>query len=51
MDLAVELPTYQRKNLYVYRNDIIDTNTLNLAATPYSGPLARMWEVSMVGGK
>ena len=51
MELAVELPTYQRKNLYVFRNDVIDESTLNMNATPYSGPLARMWEVSMVGGK
>ncbi|MBR2970954.1 MAG: hypothetical protein IKC48_04075 [Clostridia bacterium] len=49
MDLAVELPTYQRKNIYAYNSNIVDSTTLNQAPTPYSGPLARLWEVSLKG--
>jgi peptide/nickel transport system substrate-binding protein len=48
MELAVELPTYQRKNLYVYDKTIIDSSTLQSDITPYNGPLSRIWEVSLV---
>ena len=47
MDLAVELPTYQRVNIYAYNNTIIDDATINKNCTPYSGPLVRMWEVEL----
>jgi peptide/nickel transport system substrate-binding protein len=43
MDLAVELPTYQRKNLYVYNKNKIDASTLCQNITPYNGPLSRIW--------
>lgn len=49
MDLAVELPTYQRVNLYAYNNTVIDSSTLNPSPTPYSGPLSRLWEVELLG--
>lgn len=48
MQLAVELPTYQRKNLYVYDKTKIDETTLQQEVTPYNGPLSRIWEVSLV---
>lgn len=48
MELAVELPTYQRKNLFVYNKAKIDENTLCKDITPYNGPLSRIWEVSFV---
>ena len=49
MELAVELPTYQRSDLFAYNSNIIDTSTLTPAAdlTPYNGPLSRIWEVSL----
>ena len=47
MDLAVELPTYQRSDLFAYSSKIIDKNTLQKELTPYNGPLARLWEVSL----
>lgn len=48
MELAVELPTYQRQNLYAYRNDVIDANTLNVDTSAFYGPLARFWEVDLI---
>ena len=49
MDLAVELPTYQRSDLFAYNTNIIDVNSLTPASelTPYNGPLNRIWEVSL----
>ena len=49
MELAVELPTYQRSDLFAYNTNIIDVTTLTPASelTPYNGPLSRIWEVSL----
>ena len=49
MQLAVELPTYQRSDLFAYNTNIIDVNTLTPAAdlTPYNGPMSRIWEVGL----
>ena len=49
MDLAVELPTYQRSDLFAYNTNIIDASSLTSAddLTPYNGPLNRIWEVSL----
>lgn len=44
--LCVEIPTYQRKNMYVYNSAIIDGTTLWQNVTPYKGPLAEIWNVS-----
>lgn len=46
MELAVELPTYQRRNLFVYNIKKLDVNTLEKNVTPYQGPLAYIWKVS-----
>ena len=48
--LNIELPTYQRKNLFVYANTVIDGTTLSDNITPYWGPLAELWKVSFVEG-
>lgn len=48
MELAVEFPTYQRNNFYVYRTDVIKESTLNQTPTAFSGLLDRMWEVELV---
>lgn len=48
MELAVELPVYQRKNLFVYRKDVIDSSTVNQNPGAYDGILSRLWEVSFI---
>jgi peptide/nickel transport system substrate-binding protein len=45
MDLAVELPTYQRKDLVVYNKDVIKAGSLNQDANAYEGVYDRLWEV------
>ena len=49
MELAVELPTYQRSDLMAYNANIIDVTTLTPASeiTPYNGPMSKLWEVSL----
>lgn len=47
MDLAVEFPLYQRRDMYVYNTNIIDVNTLNDRCTAYSGPMSRLWEIGL----
>ncbi len=47
MDLAVELPTYQRKNIYLYNNKFVDGDSLNHSKSSYTNPLSRIWEVSL----
>lgn len=44
--LCVEIPTYQRKNMYVYNSSVIDGSSLWQNVTPYKGPLAEIWNVS-----
>ena len=45
LDLAIELPVYQRSVLYAYNSNIIDASTLPKDVNPYSSPLDRIWEV------
>lgn len=45
MELAVELPTYQRKNMFVWNTTYIDSSTL-VEATAYQSPLGEIWNVS-----
>lgn len=47
LDLAIELPIYQRKNLYVYNPRVIKTSSLPAVVNPYSSPLSRIWEVEI----
>jgi peptide/nickel transport system substrate-binding protein len=48
MELAVEMPTYQRKDMYAYNADVLDVSTMTPEAdrTPYNGLLARLWELN-----
>lgn len=48
--LAIEIPTYQRKNLFVYNAKVIDGSTLSQNVTPYWGPLAEIWKVKFAKG-
>lgn len=50
MELAVELPTYQRKDLVVYNKNVIDSKTLNQNPSATSGVYDRLWEVNYVTG-
>ena len=47
LDLAVELPVYQRSVLYAYNSKVIDSSSLPAESemNPYSSPLDRIWEV------
>lgn len=44
--LSIEIPTYQRKNLFVFDNKVIDATSLSEKVTPYWGAMAEIWEVS-----
>lgn len=46
MELAVELPTYQRKDLVVYNRSMIDPATLVQKPTSTEGAFSRIWEVN-----
>lgn len=45
LDLAIELPVYQRQVLYSYNSKIIDASTVSSEVNPYSTPLDRIWEI------
>jgi hypothetical protein len=49
LDLAVELPVYQRDVLYAYNANIINSGSLPTEVNPYSTPLDRIWEVEFAG--
>jgi len=45
LDLAVELPVYQRKTLYAYNNETL--TGLTDEVNPYTSPLEKIWEVEL----
>jgi len=45
LDLAVELPVYQRSVLYAYNANVISSESLPKSVNPYSSPLDRIWEI------
>ena len=45
LDLAVELPVYQRDVLYAYNANIIKKDSLPSDVNPFSSPLDRIWEI------
>ncbi len=45
LDLAIELPVYQRKQLYAYNANVIDKASFPAEINPYSSPLDRIWEI------
>ncbi len=49
LDLAIELPVYQRDVLYVYDSNVIDSSSLPSTINPYTSPLDRIWEVQFAG--
>ena len=50
LDLAIELPVYQRSTVYVYNTDIINPDTVPDIVNPYSSPLDRIWELEFNEG-
>ncbi|MCD8205775.1 MAG: ABC transporter substrate-binding protein [Clostridia bacterium] len=46
LDLAIELPVYQRENLYAY--NIKTLGGLNENVNPYSSPLEKIWEIYLI---
>ncbi len=45
LDLAVELPVYQRDVLYAYNANVIDSSSVPSEVNPFSSPLDRIWEL------
>jgi peptide/nickel transport system substrate-binding protein len=45
MELAVEMPTYQRKDCVAYNKDVIDAASLNQNPTAFAGVIDRIWEL------
>lgn len=50
MELAVELPTYQRKNMYLINTQVIDESTL-CEANAFQSPIAKIWDIKFVEQK
>ena len=48
MELAVEMPTYQRNDMTVYNNTKIDGSTLNQNPTSNDSLFSKIWEVGYV---
>lgn len=48
LDLAVELPVYQRSVIYSYNSKVLDASTFSDEVNPYSTPLDRIWEIDFV---
>ena len=50
MELAVEMPTYQRKDLTVFNSSKIDRNSLtpDNEIGPNNGLFSRIWEMDFV---
>ena len=47
LDLAIELPVYQRSVIYAYNANVINPNSLPSEINPYSSPLDRIWELEL----
>ena len=50
LDLAIELPVYQRSTVYVYNTDVINPDSVPDVVNPYSSPLDRIWELEFNEG-
>lgn len=48
LDLAVELPVYQRDVLYAYNANVIKSSTLPSEINPYTSPLDSIWNIEFV---
>ena len=50
LDLAIELPVYQRSSVYVYNTSVINPDSVPNDINPYSSPLDRIWELEFAEG-
>ena len=50
LDLAIELPVYQRSTVYVFNTDVINPDSVPDVVNPYSSPLDRIWELEFNEG-
>lgn len=48
MDWAVEMPVYQRKNMYIFNSDIVNIESLPADMTPYYGYFAEVEKFELV---
>ncbi len=49
LELAIELPVYQRSVLYAYNSKVIKSSSISGEINPYSSPLDRIWEIEFAG--
>ena len=49
LELAIELPVYQRSVLYSYNSKVINPESVPSEVNPYSSPLDRIWEIEFAG--
>jgi len=51
LELAVELPVYQRSVLYAFNSKVINADSMPAESemNPYSSPLDRIWEIEFAG--
>ena len=49
LELAIELPVYQRSVLYSYNSKVIKADSVPTDVNPYSSPLDRIWEIEFAG--
>ena len=45
LDLAIELPVYQRDVLYAYNSKVIDSASMPSSINPYTSPLDHIWDI------
>ncbi|MBE6646078.1 MAG: hypothetical protein E7611_00380 [Ruminococcaceae bacterium] len=45
LDLAVELPVYQRDVLYAYNSNVIKSESMPSEINPFTSPLDHIWEI------
>ena len=48
LDLAVEMPVYQRKNLFAYNSKRLKGVVPQEELNPYTSPLEKIWEIELV---
>ena len=49
LELAIELPVYQRSVLYSYNSKVINSESISSEINPFSSPLDRIWEIEFAG--